>query len=95
MNRHVFYDKKSIAGQAVVELGRAETYLIRCSRAQAGKSVVEICCRPSIYPLSINFPNVVSLIFVVLAKFTVSGAYTNSRTVVLSIKICCHTIILQ
>lgn len=41
MNRHVFYDKKSIAGQAVVELGRAETYLIRCSRAQAGKSVVE------------------------------------------------------
>lgn len=38
MNRHVFYDKKSIAGQAVVELGRAETYLIRCSRAQAGKS---------------------------------------------------------
>lgn len=52
MNRHVFYDKKSIAGQAVVELGRAETYLIRCSRAQAGKSVVEICCMPSIYPLT-------------------------------------------
>lgn len=39
MNRHVFYDKKSIAGQAVVELGRAETYLIRCSRAQAAGDI--------------------------------------------------------
>ncbi|XP_061172833.1 uncharacterized protein LOC133182124 [Saccostrea echinata] len=34
MNQHMFCDKKSIAGQVIVELGRAETYLIRCSRAQ-------------------------------------------------------------
>lgn len=38
MNQHVFHDKKSVAGQVVIELGRAETYLIRCSRAQTGES---------------------------------------------------------
>jgi hypothetical protein len=42
MNQHVFCDKKSIAGHVVVELGRAETYLIRCSRAQAGERMRQI-----------------------------------------------------
>ncbi|XP_048734927.2 uncharacterized protein LOC125650577 [Ostrea edulis] len=39
MNQHVFCDKKSIAGHVVVELGRAETYLIRCARAQAAGDI--------------------------------------------------------
>ncbi|XP_041351474.1 uncharacterized protein LOC121370371 [Gigantopelta aegis] len=36
LNEHVFLDEEQVVGQTVVELGRAETYLLRCSRNQAG-----------------------------------------------------------
>ncbi|OWF38604.1 uncharacterized protein LOC110466050 [Mizuhopecten yessoensis] len=36
MNRYVFRDVKSTVGHVIVELGRAETYLIRCARGQSG-----------------------------------------------------------
>ncbi len=36
-NLHVLEDVAGITGQVVVELGRAETYVLRCSRNQAGK----------------------------------------------------------
>ena len=36
MNQHVLWDRAGIAGQVIIELGRAETYLLRCSRAQSG-----------------------------------------------------------
>ena len=36
MNKHVLEDSAGVAGQVIVELGRAETYLLRCARNQAG-----------------------------------------------------------
>ncbi|KAL3874032.1 hypothetical protein ACJMK2_037101 [Sinanodonta woodiana] len=36
MNKHIFQDKRSVVGHVVVELGRAETYLLRCARLQSG-----------------------------------------------------------
>lgn len=37
LNRLVFRDTSDRLGQIIVELGRAETYLVRCCRAQTGK----------------------------------------------------------
>ncbi|CAH1790961.1 unnamed protein product [Owenia fusiformis] len=34
VNNHVFFDRGCVSGQVVIELGRAETYLLRCSRNQ-------------------------------------------------------------
>lgn len=36
LNLHIFEDLGNTVGQVIVELGRAETYLIRCSRSQPG-----------------------------------------------------------
>lgn len=36
LNRHVFYDEGLVTGEVVIELGRAETYMLRCARNQAG-----------------------------------------------------------
>ncbi|CAG2189907.1 unnamed protein product [Mytilus edulis] len=36
LNRHIFKDTTNTIGHVIVELGRAETYLIRCCRGQAG-----------------------------------------------------------
>jgi hypothetical protein len=37
LNLHIFDDAGNTLGQVIVELGRAETYLIRCSRNQSGE----------------------------------------------------------
>ncbi|KAH3846023.1 hypothetical protein DPMN_088319 [Dreissena polymorpha] len=37
MNEHVFQAEQGIVGHAIVELGRAETYLLRCARCQTGE----------------------------------------------------------
>ncbi|KAL4238827.1 hypothetical protein ACF0H5_003534 [Mactra antiquata] len=36
LNIHVFRSDNGVVGHAIVELGRAETYLLRCARCQAG-----------------------------------------------------------
>lgn len=36
LNLHIFRAEKGVVGHAIVELGRAETYLLRCARCQAG-----------------------------------------------------------
>ncbi|XP_064621643.1 uncharacterized protein LOC135484263 isoform X2 [Lineus longissimus] len=36
LNNFVFFDEGSVMGQVILELGRAETYVIRCSRNQHG-----------------------------------------------------------
>ena len=37
LNEHVFHAVGGVVGHAIVELGRAETYLLRCARAQSGR----------------------------------------------------------
>ena len=37
INKHVFCDNESVLGDVIVELGRAETYLTKCSRGQTGQ----------------------------------------------------------
>ena len=37
LNLHVFQNPKGVVGHAIVELGRAETYLLRCARQQTGE----------------------------------------------------------
>ncbi|XP_064600438.1 uncharacterized protein LOC135466719 [Liolophura sinensis] len=39
LNQHVFRDQKSVIGRAIIELGRAETYVLRCSRSQSGTDI--------------------------------------------------------
>ncbi|XP_060562168.1 uncharacterized protein LOC132721814 [Ruditapes philippinarum] len=36
LNLHIFRAEKGVIGHAIVELGRAETYLLRCARCQTG-----------------------------------------------------------
>ncbi|XP_053390843.1 uncharacterized protein LOC128553692 [Mercenaria mercenaria] len=36
LNLHIFRAEKGVIGHAIVELGRAETYLVRCARCQTG-----------------------------------------------------------
>ena len=40
LNRHIFLDTSNTVGHVIVELGRAETYLVRCSRGQKGEYIV-------------------------------------------------------
>lgn len=36
LNHHVLLDSANITGQVLIELGRAETYVLRCARQQTG-----------------------------------------------------------
>ncbi|KAL5009145.1 hypothetical protein ScPMuIL_014726 [Solemya velum] len=42
LNRHVFQDTSSVTGHVIIELGRAETYILRCSRNQAGNDCFKL-----------------------------------------------------
>ncbi|ELT94138.1 hypothetical protein CAPTEDRAFT_214115 [Capitella teleta] len=42
LNLHIFEDLGNTVGQVIVELGRAETYLIRCSRSQPGSDMSDL-----------------------------------------------------
>ncbi|XP_046371371.2 uncharacterized protein LOC124145584 isoform X2 [Haliotis rufescens] len=42
LNQHVYKDKAMVLGHALVELGRAETYLMRCARNQPGNDVGDL-----------------------------------------------------
>ena len=40
INCHVIQDHAGIAGQVIIELGRAETYVLRCARNQQSEPYV-------------------------------------------------------
>ena len=42
LNFHVFQNPKGVVGHAIVELGRAETYLLRCARQQSGEDCSDL-----------------------------------------------------
>ena len=42
LNLHVFQNPKGVVGHAIVELGRAETYLLRCARQQSGEDCSDL-----------------------------------------------------
>lgn len=42
LNRHIFQAEKGVVGHAIVELGRAETYLLRCARCQTGEDCSDL-----------------------------------------------------
>ena len=44
LNEHVFSDEEQVLGQTVVELGRAETYLLRSSTHHAGTHLFIVLC---------------------------------------------------
>ncbi|XP_052768844.1 uncharacterized protein LOC128209056 isoform X2 [Mya arenaria] len=42
LNEHVFEAEGGVVGHAIVELGRAETYLLRCARCQTGEECSDL-----------------------------------------------------
>lgn len=44
LNQHIFSDKTSVMGQAVIELGRIETYVLRCSQNKSGDDRTNLPC---------------------------------------------------
>ena len=38
INKHILRDEAGVTGQVIIELGRAETYMLRCARRQPADS---------------------------------------------------------